>query len=244
MLVVPKSKINLSHEFNTTLHTESSLYVDGNNLYKILNGRNICDFKEKSILDLEKLNHPSCVTPNFAISNCGNICGYSMDYLRDYMTLNELIESREISIEQRKQIIHKIEDVLKYFEKIGFYYEDIHANNILINDSFDIRFIDLDSGYFFSRTPDLDSESFKVYRDYLFSELALQLLLEYVAEETIKEDFPNYKKNAVLQHMPEEKNKILRKVFYYRQEKIDVCDNIDRLTSDDVNEIQHRLRLI
>ena len=74
--------------------------------------------------------------------------GYAMKYYKKYMVLSKKIIDPSIPYSQRLIIAKQIWEVLNFFKSINYSYIDLHEDNIIINDEFDLQFLDLDSGCF------------------------------------------------------------------------------------------------
>ena len=64
------------------------------------------------------------------------------------MVLSKKIIDPSIPYSQRLIIAKQVWEVLNFFKSINYSYIDLHEDNIIINDEFDLQFLDLDSGCF------------------------------------------------------------------------------------------------
>lgn len=91
------------------------------------------------------------VIPDSLISVKGEINGFTMPYIRG-LNLSSVLENKDIPNQEKISYLKKVGEVLEKLHQIrkktelnSVYVNDLHSDNILVDENKDIKFIDLDS---------------------------------------------------------------------------------------------------
>lgn len=145
-------KVNLNSKgtikLDNVYHSESDLYVKNDIIYKIFKSLVLDEEMINTIKLLCEIKHKSLCEVLYPVTlNNININGIAMKYYKDYMTLSKYIEIYNMSLNERIELIKKLDEIFKSFKSINYSYFDIHTDNILINNN-NIKIIDTTSGVF------------------------------------------------------------------------------------------------
>ena len=229
---------NIFTEINPNDHKESKLYINNDELIKIIHDSFLSEKRRQNILLLDKIKHPNCVKANYAISNKEDkINGYSMEYLDGYITLAKFITKKNIPFEKRQDIAHNLCQIINDLQDMEYSFVDIHSDNFLIKND-NIKLIDLDSGRFKSFCND-DSYNFRCDFAYNYlADLCLQVLLGTDIDLKNDIDFP--KKKLIYNNMSNAQRVFLNHVFdnsIGNFDPIEYLDFFDKNIIDDTKEI-------
>jgi len=144
--LVTKKYIN-SFKAHLSNRNESVRFYDNNYFLKIIKDHYLKDERIKTIERLEELEHPNAVTPEFLLHDRKRTIGYASINYSDYSYIDILLNDDSISFKERKELMVKLAEIIKFFESKKFAYYDIHSKNILYKNK-DIKVIDLDGGVF------------------------------------------------------------------------------------------------
>ena len=213
---------------------ESKIYVDKDSLYKIYYSLGLRKFKEKRIEKLSLYSHPNCIFPRKKIVDKWNrFIGIEEEFLKNYITLRNKLLLNDLDYEDRLLISHQLCKTSKDLEHMGISFIDIHLDNIMILDNI-IKFIDLDSCEFISKTVNSD----------VFEYIRKDLISRYLAEVCF---FTLYGKafnifeldresvNNLLKIANEKQRKILYKIFL-KGETIDIENYLDSFDEDFIEQ--------
>ena len=127
--------------------SESVRFYNDDYFLKIINSKILKNGRRDVILKLEELKHNNTVTPEFLLHDRTGIIGYATQNYLDYDYIDILFNDESITLEDRKQLMIKLAQIIEYLKKKDFAYYDIHEGNILYKNG-DIKLIDLDGGVF------------------------------------------------------------------------------------------------
>lgn len=136
--------------FDDIYHMESILYFNEDVLLKLLYESILSKNRIITLDNLDKINNNDCAKIYDLIESFDGRIGYTMKRYKNHKTLKYYIKrfnKRNITFNERKKLIYRLNDIFEYFLSIGFIYYDIHINNILMLDE-SIKVVDLDSGIF------------------------------------------------------------------------------------------------
>lgn len=226
--------------FNPCAHTESVLYIDKNEVLKILDPA-LSDGRKETIELLCEIEHEHCVTPLYSIIIDNYFSGYAMKYYKKYTVLSKKIINPSIPYKQRQIIAKQMWEILNFFKEINFTFVDLHEDNVIINDEFDLQFLDLDSG-FFRTTSDRAKYDLGVS---VSSKRACIMTLNILFGVKPMNFYKNFEKNSSkIKKIMSKKQKIL---FEYALDdelrKFDGLEYIDEFDEESVNYIKNKLKL-
>lgn len=145
---------------DTRLSTESDIYLYKEYLIKLYNSKVNIDNKKRILEKLNTINIEGCVIPEYALFNGKDLIGIQMEYLYDYNALYDLLGSKDIDYNTRKNIAIKVCQIILEIEKNDAIYHDIHEDNFLIKDN-KVKAIDMDGILLKSR---FDNEEYEINR--------------------------------------------------------------------------------
>lgn len=153
-------------DIGSSQNTEGSIYILNNNtLLKILYNKDGEDFASKlqavSLMkDKEKeLQADEFVIPTGLAIYKNEVIGYTVPYIKNAHTLNEMLNSKLVSRKDKIRLLKKVGQILKkieYINKRGILdltINDLHEDNILVTKDKKIKLIDLDSVYLGNNYP-------------------------------------------------------------------------------------------
>lgn len=126
------------------LNTESKLYLYNETLIKIYKSNVNLDDKRRILEKISSFDIEGCLIPDFALYENNNLSGIQMDYLFDYDSIYDILSDGSLDYKVRKDIAFKICQIILEIENKNAIYQDIHEDNILINNE-DIKVIDMDN---------------------------------------------------------------------------------------------------
>jgi hypothetical protein len=230
---ITKTNFKKLKYLNPPIHTESILFYDDNNIYKLLNKD--CLDREKTILKLDRLTNDNIVTPNGLLHDRRRFLGYYMKYYKDYYPLNIV----DKTFKEKKEYCYRIYNILKFLNDNQFAYYDIHSNNILIKDD-DLKLIDMDSGIFL----DDDIEKYDTYlrkENYALSCYLLSLLYDINKYDLILKLLNN--KNTLSKIVPDYLINFYNYVIDETGTFIDTMNYIDLIDENHIKETKHILKM-
>jgi len=142
---IHKNYLKKAKLFNPPFHAESTLFILNNELLKFIR-KELLKERENVVNSLYKLEHTSCITPNFTMYDKTGFLGYGMDFIDNCRPLS-WETTFDTSFDRRKEIAFEICDLFSYLESKRFAYYDIHSNNLLFSNH-KLKLVDLDSGIF------------------------------------------------------------------------------------------------
>ncbi len=221
--------------FNPCAHSESVLYIDKKEVLKILHPM-FADNRKKTIELLSQIEHKNCITPLYSLIMNDSFCGYAMKYYKKYIVLSKKILDPNIPYKQRQIIAKQIWEILIFFKEINFSFVDLHEDNIIINDEFDLQFLDLDSGYFRK-----NSDSLKMP---LTSKRACMITLNILFGVRPMSFYENFEKNSFkIKNMMSKRQIILFNHALEEPKDFDGLEYIDDFSEESVNHIKNKLKL-
>lgn len=126
--------------------TKSSLYRDEHTCYKILDGL----YEEekwdlyKKFIDMDGIQIDGVLLPRQLIIQDNKLYGYTMDYFVDSMSLSDKFMGRYVDCKKLFNCVIKASYILRNIHKQGIICQDLSFENILVNDSDNVAFCDLD----------------------------------------------------------------------------------------------------
>ncbi len=126
------------------LNTESKLYLYNETLIKIYKSNVNLDDKRRILDTISSFDIKGCLIPDFALYEKDTLCGIQMNYLFDYDSIYNIINNENLDFKIRRDIAFKICQIILAIERKNTIYQDIHEDNILINNK-DIKIIDMDN---------------------------------------------------------------------------------------------------
>lgn len=143
-----------AHQNHTTIiGGEATVYIKGDTATKIYvdNGDVDISAKERKVKKLirfsQKNSSIEAIFPEESIYIDGQFAGYTMRFVKNAKTLQEALNSTNSKLgeERRAKIVIKIAETIEKIHNAGFIIGDLHLNQILITNSYNIYFIDTDS---------------------------------------------------------------------------------------------------
>jgi len=133
---------------------ESTIYKNGDTLYKILLPMYRNKYREKNIELLSKFTHLNCVFPKDKVysKDTEKFIGLTEEFLSQYITLSYLLKNDYLDFNTRKSIAFKICDIQDDLNNLNISFIDMHPNNVMLNKENDIKLIDLDGSDILTRT--------------------------------------------------------------------------------------------
>ena len=225
--------------FNPCAHTESVLYIDKNEVLKILDPA-LSDGRKETIELLCEIEHEHCVTPLYSIIIDNYFSGYAMKYYKKYMVLSKKIIDPSIPYSQRLIIAKQIWEVLNFFKSISYSYIDLHEDNIIMNDEFDLQFVDLDTGFL---------KEFRGENEYnigviMSSNRACIMTLNILFGVKPMNFYENFEKNSfAIKKMLTTKQRTLFEHALEESHEFNGLEYIDEFDEETVNHIKNKLKL-
>lgn len=214
--------------YEASQNAESDLYYYQDIMLKLLYSSVLNENRMLTICSLDRINHEDCTKVYEIVSTYDGSLGFTMQRLKNYRTLATYISKlndRNISLEERKKLIKRINDIFEYFDKISFAYYDVHAENIMFK-SGDIKLVDLDSGIFKS----IDSERYQqdvVKSNNNLASLYLEIMLGYIEEFSISYMLTNNQINKLLSQSTSKQLEFLLNAVVGTSSVIDLPSYID-----------------
>lgn len=127
--------------------TNSKVYIDGDKCYKMLDGLDSNEKRQllKKFCDMRDIKIDNIILPKELILKNSSLMGYTMDYfpqsinMYDYFTKNRYVDVNEILQATKKAAI-----ILRTAHQNGIVLQDFSFDNILINNSNNVRICDID----------------------------------------------------------------------------------------------------
>lgn len=94
----------------------------------------------------------------------------TLPFLNGYKTLGETVFEDTFTTKEILQLLKKNMNILKYIHQNGVSHGDIHSDNIMINEKYDIEFIDFEAGTF----DEYISAENTFYDDYISNQKKIQ----------------------------------------------------------------------
>ncbi len=226
--------------FNPCAHTESVLYIDKNEVLKILDPA-LADDRKETIELLSEIEHEHCVTPLYSIIMDNYFSGYAMKYYKKYIVLSKKIIDPNIPYKQRQIIARQMWEILNFFKEINFVFIDLHENNVIINDEFDLQFLDLDSG-FFKIASDKAKYDLGVS---LSSKRACIMTLNILFGVRPTSFYENFEKNSskIKKIMSKKQRVLFEHALDDEVREFNGLEYIDEFDEESVNHIKNKLKL-
>ena len=132
-------------------------------------------------------------------------------------------------------------EILNFFKEINFTFVDLHEDNVIINDEFDLQFLDLDSGFF--RTT-IDRSKYELVVS-VSSKRACIMTLNILFGVKPMNFYKNFEKNSSkIKKIMSKKQKILfEHALDDELRKFDGLEYIDEFDEESVNYIKNKLKL-
>lgn len=224
--------------FNPCAHSESVLYIDKNEVLKILDPC-FTKSRKETVEELSKIKHSHLITPLYSIIMDDQFSGYAMKYYKKYISLDKKIIDPSIPYKQRQIIAKQIWEILDFFKKINFSFIDLHEDNVIIDDEFDLQFLDLDSGHF-KKSIDKDNLELK----YASKRVCIMTLNILFGVRPIS-FYENFEKNeSTIRSMMSNNQNILFERALSEPKEINGLELIDEFDEETVNNIKRKLKLI
>lgn len=173
-------------KFLNTRGSQSMMYTDGVNLYKMFEGLFPSEKVDayNKFLDLDGRGIRHIILPNKLIIKNGLLCGYIMPYYKDYFSLGDLFRNDTIDLSNVLISMYYVSHVLRYLHDNGIIIKDFSFQNILINQENDILFCDMESCLYHNNCGPFVSDTYQEFMDKYKPKIAgkdmdnLSLLLE------------------------------------------------------------------
>lgn len=124
----------------------SIMLIDENRAYKILLDTFSKDEIYKKLKEMEGIKIDGMIMPKEYICKNGMFIGYSMDYVKNSVSIYDKFSGqRYMSMKELLEILKKASTILKNIHSEGIIYQDLSFDNILVDDKNNINFIDIDS---------------------------------------------------------------------------------------------------
>lgn len=127
--------------------TKSSVYINGNECYKILNGLYIGEKRQllKKFYDMDGIKIDDVLFPKELIIDDGILAGYTMDYFQDSMNLYDYFtKERFVDVNDIFRATKKASLIVRKVHENGIILQDFSFDNILINKNFNVKICDID----------------------------------------------------------------------------------------------------
>ena len=233
------------HDFkhHNALGEESQRFYNDELYLKIINKRFLTQGRKDTIFKLEELDHDNIVTPEFLLHDRKGTIGYAAKNYINYDYIDSLFNDESITLEDRKQLMIKLSQIIEYFKKKEYAYHDIHEGNILYRNG-DIKLIDLDGGVF-KDTPNCGVTYEGAYRKSNWKLALFTLSFLYKVEwDTFynilnvnnKKSYNDFMKTIPANLKPFYEY-VINRDFSILEGIPDYIDSIDQKTFDDSNEI-------
>lgn len=237
--IISNKELKKLKHFNPCAHSESVLYIDKDEVLKFLDPV-FADDRKETVERLSEINHKNCITPLYSIIMDDYFSGYAMKYYKKYMVLSKKIIDPSIPYSQRLIIAKQIWEVLNFFKSINYSYIDLHEDNIIINDEFDLQFLDLDSGCF---------KEFRGKNEYdigliMSSNRACIMTLNILFGVKPMNFYENFEKNSfAIKKMLTTKQRVLFEHALEDSHEFDGSEYIDEFDEEIVNYVKNKLKL-
>lgn len=148
----------------------STIYTDGDVCYKIF--KDVHSFDNKDLYakfrDLEGVNLDGVIMPIDLIMEDDVLWGYTMlNYINSCTLFTKFSTCRVYDAHELLMIFNRASNILRNLHSQGVICQDLNSDNILINNTGEVKFCDID-GY-----------SYKGHRSELYSKLFARFLTEY-----------------------------------------------------------------
>ena len=161
--VISKKELSNLKKFIKT--KRALLYLNDDKLLKIFNTKpylnsysknrlsdianfQVIDCQEKVLMEVSKIKEKEFVIPNNILYKdevvTHNLIGYDMEYLKEYVKLEEFLLNNKLSFNKKIKLSEKLCEIFIGLEKYKISYWDIHASNVM-TDGNELRVIDIDS---------------------------------------------------------------------------------------------------
>ena len=225
--------------FNPCAHSESVLYIDKDEVLKILDPIFTND-RKNTIERLNEIKHEHLITPLYSIIMDNYFSGYAMKYYKKYMSLDKKLIDPSIPYKQRQIIAKQIWEILNFFKEINFSFIDLHEDNVIINDEFDLQFLDLDSGHF---KRNIDNNEFDLRLMYSSKRACIMTLNVLFGLKPIN-FYENFEKNeSKIKNMMSNNQKVLFEVSLSDPKEFNGLEYIDEFDEETVTNIKNKLKL-
>lgn len=238
-IIISDKDIKKLKLFNPCIHLESVLYTKDDIVYKFLEP-NLADDREKTIEMLSEIENDTCITPIDSIIYDEYFSGYTMKYYKKYITLARKLIDPTIPYEIRKKLVQELWELLDYFKSINFAFYDLHENNFIINDEYDLKVLDLDSGIFKEITSETEYKDRLALSCKRASIITLNLLFGLRPLEFEYNFERNY--NELYRMFNDNQNKILNSALTDPKE-FNAGEYINEFNEHDTEEIKRKLKL-
>lgn len=224
-----KKEYKRNHILLSGIHSESELYLYGDDIIKLFNKRISFD-RQRTILSLDKIDRQECIIPKYSIIHGVNIVGYGMDYLKDFSTLFRLIEDEILSFSERKQLAINLYQIIMYLERNGVCYPDIHTGNFLYKNGI-VRVIDMDS-VLFDTICGKDNFNHNIELSYLrLARLCFTILINM--RVILPFELNSIEQSDIIEFFDDDKKDYFKYIFGYEKSNKYFIDTINRFTEED-----------
>lgn len=126
--------------------TKSTLYKDKNTCFKILDGLydEEKDALYRKLLDMDGIKIDNVLLPRELIIKDGKLYGYTMDYFKSSMQLSDRFCVRYVDCKKLFDYISKASRILRTIHQNGIICQDLSFENILVDNTGNVVFCDLD----------------------------------------------------------------------------------------------------
>ena len=127
--------------------TQSTIYTDGNICYKIVDGLYPNEKKElyEKFIAMDGIKINNVLLPKDLIIKDGKLEGYTMEYLKNSISLTDKFNKRYFDCDELFIYINKASKILRDIHNNGIVLQDLSFENILVNNNGDVSFCDIDS---------------------------------------------------------------------------------------------------
>lgn len=126
--------------------SKSLVYRDESNCYKILDG--LYDYEKdelyEKLLDLDDIKIDNVLLPKKLIFKENRLYGYTMDYFSDSVSLYDKFMDRYVDLKKLFDYVFKASKILRSIHSEGIICKDFSFDNVLVNESGNVAFCDLD----------------------------------------------------------------------------------------------------
>ena len=218
---IDRLQINKSKRLKDKINSESLIYIDEDNLYKIFLPTVKKSERKITCEKLSEVDDERLVVPKFGINDSrNNFRGICIQYLKDYSTLLNYIKSNYLTLEERKRICYAIKDICDCLELLGFSFIDVHLGNFMIKDS-SLKAIDLDSCILRDRFSDSRMKARDMVRQNSISEICLSILFNtpvFLSCFNVKE---------LVRRANDKEALLIRSAHYEDIDKFDIKESVD-----------------
>ena len=233
-----KKEYKRDHILPSGIHSESELYLYGDDIIKLFNKKINFD-RQRTILSLDEIERQECIIPKYSIIHGVNIVGYGMDYLKDFSTLFRLIEDEILSFSERKQLAINLYQIIMYLERNGVCYPDIHTGNFLYKNGI-VRVIDMDS-VLFDTICGKDNFNHNIELSYLrLARLCFTILINM--RVILPFELNSIEQSDIIEFFDDDKKDYFKYIFGYEKSNKCFIDTIDRFTKEDSILIRNYLK--